>query len=499
MNPRKDSIGVSVAELEDEKTPLLVKSGQARKSEVAGGDVRLKKELGLVDGVAIILGIIIGSGIFVSPKGVIKEAGSVGLSLVVWGLSGFLSMLGALCYAELGTSIPKSGADYAYIGEAFGGLPSFLYLWDAVFVFVPTTNAIMSLTVANYITQPFFKECEPPDISVRIIAALCITSLTWLNCHSMKVTTKLQNVFMVAKVSALIVVIVVGGFALARGGTSRFDNMWSGTNTEPGQIAVSFYSGIFSYAGWSYLNFMTEELKDPYRNLPRAIYISLPLVTLIYVLANVAYLAVLSPSAMLASDAIAVTFGDKMLGYGANLMPVLIAVAALGGLSCHIMTSSRLLFVGARNGHFPDCLSLITTNNFTPTPALVFLGSLSLLYLSTSDIYRLIDYCSFVESMFILWSVCALLYLRWTRPNMKRPIQVKLVIPIMFLLICTFLTFMPLYVRPAEVGLGLLITAMGIPVYFVTVKWKKKPLWMVRLRGRCTRSSQKMFMGVKEE
>nr|CAD7572666.1 unnamed protein product [Timema californicum] len=183
--------------------------------------VRMKKQLGLLEGVAIILGIIFGSGIFVSPKGVIMEVKSVGLSLVIWmlcgllsmigalcyaelgtsipksgifvspkgvimevksvGLSlviwmlcGLLSMIGALCYAELGTSIPKSGGDYAYIFEAFGPLPAFLYLWDAMLIFVPTTNAIMGLTFANYVIQPFFPNCSNPDSAVRLIAAVTI-------------------------------------------------------------------------------------------------------------------------------------------------------------------------------------------------------------------------------------------------------------------------------------------------------------------------------------
>ena len=151
------------------KSALLENSADYNRNEEKGASskTRLKKQLGLLEAVSIIMGIIIGSGIFVSPKGVLKETGSIGLSLIVWGLCGFLSLLGALCYAELGTTIPKSGSDYSYIGEAFGSLPSFLYLWDAIFIFVPTSNAIMALTVANYIAQPFFPECDPPTSAVR--------------------------------------------------------------------------------------------------------------------------------------------------------------------------------------------------------------------------------------------------------------------------------------------------------------------------------------------
>lgn len=192
---------------------------------------------------------------------------------------------------------------------------------------------------------------------------------------------------------------------------------------------------------------MTEELRDPYKNLPRAIYISLPLVTIIYVLANMAYCAVLNSQQMLASDAIAVvynfllncpvlfsliqfysnfqTFGNEVLSYGQWIIPVLVAISAFGGLSVHIMTSSRMCFVAARNGHMPTILSHININKYTPTPSLVFLCILSLIMVCIPDVYVLITYSSIVESFFIMLSVSGVLYFRWKRPNMERPIQVK--------------------------------------------------------------------------
>ncbi|KAH9504892.1 Y+L amino acid transporter 2 [Bulinus truncatus] len=138
-------------------------------------EIRLRQHLGLSNGVAIIVGIIVGSGIFVSPKGVLQEAGAIGPSLIIWGLCGIVCLLGAMCYAELGTAILKSGADYAYINEAFGNFPAFLYLWVAVVIILPTGNAISSLTFANYVLQPFFQACGPPGYLISLTAASCLS------------------------------------------------------------------------------------------------------------------------------------------------------------------------------------------------------------------------------------------------------------------------------------------------------------------------------------
>lgn len=146
---------------------------------LAGGDakIKLKRKITLMNGVALIVGTIIGSGIFVSPAGVFQSTQSVGVSIVVWCLSGAFSTLGALCYAELGTSITKSGGDYAYIYVAFGPLAGFLRLWVALLIIRPTTQAIVALTFAQYAAKPFFPDCEPPESALRLLAAVCLCKL----------------------------------------------------------------------------------------------------------------------------------------------------------------------------------------------------------------------------------------------------------------------------------------------------------------------------------
>lgn len=465
----------------------------------SNNDIKLKKELGLLDGVAIIVGIIIGAGIFVSPKGVLKSSGSIGLGLIVWVLSGLLSMIGALCYAELGTMIPKSGGDYAYINEAFGPLPAFLYLWVALLVLVPTGNAITALTFAQYILQPAWPTCEPPYEAVRLLAAVITCLLTAINCNNVKWATRVQDIFTGTKIFALVIIVVAGMWVLASGKTENFENPMANTNPDPGFIALAFYSGLFSYSGWNYLNFVTEELKQPYKNLPKAIWISMPLVTIIYVLTNIAYFVVLTRDEVLASHAVAVTFGDKLLGVMSWIMPVFVACSTFGALNGAIFASSRLFFVGARQGHLPKAIALINIDRFTPVPSLIFLCFITLVLLIIKDVYVLINYLSFVEALFTTLSVSGLLWLRYKRPDAERPIKVNIIFPIIFFIICLFLVTLPIYVSPWEVGIGLVLIISGIPVYLIFIYWKDKPLWLIRISDSFNLACSKMFLCVLED
>lgn len=501
MATAQDAVATTPAELEP-----LATSSQTGSKEGESGDgggtsgVKLKKELGLTEGIAIIVGIIVGSGIFVSPKGVLEYSGSIGVALIVWGVSGLLSTVGALCYAELGTMIPRSGGDYAYIHEAFGPLMAFLYLWVALVIIMPTGNTVIALTFANYILQPLFSDCDaPPDIPVRLLAAVVICFLTWVNCSNVKWATKVQDVFTGAKLLALVIIVAAGVYHLAAGNRDNYQKPFEGTNWEPAAFATAFYQGLFSFAGWNYLNFVVEELKDPYKNLPRAIMISMPTVTIIYFLANVAYFSVLTRTEVLSSNAVAVSFGNRMLGVMNWTMPFFVACSTFGSLNGGIFASSRLFFVGAREGHLPQVLSLININNFTPVPSLVFLGFMTVFMLITSDMHILINYISFSESLFILMSIAALLWLRYKEPNRHRPIKVWLGFPILFFIICLFLVVLPIIQRPIELGVAIGVIIIGIPIYYFAIYREDKPKWFIRFTEKVTFTTQILCAGVPEE
>jgi len=225
--------------------------------------LNLKREVGIIGAVSFIAGTMIGSGIFTSPQFVLSAIGSSGASFIIWTCCGLIAMLAGLCYAELGTVIPESGAEYIYILRTAGRVVAFMFVFSFIIVMRPASATGIALSLAEYVVAPFYSGCTPPQAAVKCAAATAILVVALVNCLSVRLATAIQVVSMVVKLLALVVIILGGAVMLFQGHTKNFENSFEGTNADISSIGIAFYQGLWSYDGWNTLNFVTEELKHP--------------------------------------------------------------------------------------------------------------------------------------------------------------------------------------------------------------------------------------------
>uniref|UniRef100_A0A670YKQ3 b(0,+)-type amino acid transporter 1 n=1 Tax=Pseudonaja textilis TaxID=8673 RepID=A0A670YKQ3_PSETE len=429
------------------------------------------------DGICVIVGTVIGSGIFISPKSVLANIGAIGPCLVIWAACGVLATLGALCFAELGTMIPKSGAEYPYLLEAFGPIPAFLFSWSSLMVIKPSAFAIICLSFAEYVSAPFYPGCDPPVLVIKL-------AITVLNSLSVKWTSYVQNILTATKMIIVIIIIVSGIVLLAKGNTKNFNNSFDSSSISVGSISLAFYSGLWAYDGWNQLNYITEELKDPYRNLPWSIIIGIPLVTVCYILINVSYFTVMTATELLQSQAVAVTFGDRVLYPASWIVPLFVALSALGAANGTCFTSGRLAYVAGREGHMLKVLSYISVKRLTPAPSVIFYGMVAFFYVLPGDIDTLINYFSFAVWFFYGLTVLGLIVMRYTRKDLERPIRIPLIIPFVVVLVAIFLVLAPIISQPELAYLYcVLFIFSGLIFYVLFVHYKFG--WAQKISGKC--------------
>nr|CAH0108377.1 unnamed protein product [Daphnia galeata] len=396
-------------------------------------EMRMKRQVGLFSGVALIVGTMIGSGIFVSAGSLLANAGSPGLCLVLWGVCGVYSLLGAIAYCEIGTLIPKSGGEYIYFLEAFGPLHkffgpilAFIFAWVTVFLINPSSVAILSLSFAKYLSSPILTAvnfCQDDYLSYvldRLLATICIGAITFVNCYSVKGATQVQNIFTIGKLTAIAIIIGGGLYYLSLGYTENLEIGFEGSATSFGQIATAFYGGLWAYSGWNNLNFITEELRNPYRT-------------------------------------------GEMQCWAPPWFLLLVQ-----------QTERCLLQEVGREGHSPDFLSYIHIEKKTPVAPILLTSLLGILMIIPGDIASLIDFFGFAISIFYCAAMVALIVMRYTKKDEHRPIKVPIIIPVIVMVVSAILVIAPIAVAPqVQYFYVLLFIFAGLIFYVPFVYYKK--------------------------
>jgi APA family basic amino acid/polyamine antiporter len=448
----------------------------------------LRRDLGLWGAVAIVVGTVIGSGIFLVPKAMILNVGSPGMVFAVWVFGGILTMFGALTYAELAAALPEAGGEYVYLREAYGPFFGFLYGWTQTWVAKSASIATLATGFFYYLAnfQPGLEKVlwsvpiplgagGPLEIrSGQLLAMAVILFLAVVNYFGVKIGGGVQIAVTIIKV-ALIFAIIVIGLGSGQGNIANYTTSIPVTGGFSGFFAA-LVAALWAYDGWNNVNMVSSEIRNPQRNLPLALIGGVGLVILIYLLTNLAYFYVLSASEVAASDRVAAAMIRKVVGQGgANAVSIAAMISIFAALNGSILSGARVPYALARDGYFFKPVARVHPEHHTPGVAVALLSSWSALLVLSGRYDQLYTMAIFSSWILYAMATAAVLVLRKTKPDLPRPYRTLgyPVVPILFVLVAITLLVQTMRTYPRESIRGLVFILLGLPFYF---HWKRRVL-----------------------
>src|SRR5579859_2870584 len=497
----------------------------------ASGAPELVKGLGLTSATTLVMGSMIGSGIFIVSAEIAREVNSPALLIGAWLVTGFMTIVGALSYGELAAMMPKAGGQYVYLRESLGSLWGFLYGWTLFLVIQTGTVAAVgvafgkflghffpSISATHWLVGPFHVGVAQPfgialggmdmGLNTQNLAGIVIVVfITWLNVFGIKTGAAVQNVFTIAKVSALAALVLAGIFVArnAQAAAANYGNFWrlnlphsAGGADAAGNLlgpfvgvltilAVAQVGSLFSADAWNNVTFTAGEVKNPRRNLPLSLAIGTGVVILLYIAANFVYLMHLpfdgNPNGadvvargikFATSDRVGTAALQQMFGNpGASLMAIAILISTFGCCNGLILSGARVYYAMARDGLFFKSTGAVHPTYHTPKNALIVQGIWTCLLCLSGTYGQLLDYIIFAVLVFYILTIAGLFVLRRTQPQAERPYRAfgYPVLPAVYIVMALFIDIVLLLYKPQYTWPGLIIVLLGIPVYLI---WSRR-------------------------
>ncbi len=453
----------------------------------------MNKKLNLWDSIMIVMGSMIGSGIFIVSSDMMRQLGSGYWLIAVWLITAIATIAAAICYGELSSMYPKAGGQYTYLTEVFGKMTGFLYGWSLFAVIQTGTIAAVAVAFGKFAAYLFPQLNDAPPIYqngsfmitwMQILAIGIILLLTFINSKGVRSGKIVQSVFTSSKVIALLA-LIIGGLLLVQ--SNQFSgNMsfgWSATqnldhsswkeisgNVLLGGIAAAMVGSVFSSVAWENVTFVAGEIKNAKKTVVMAMVIGTSLVMILYLFANYVYLATLNREeiAFAANDRVAIAAAEKLLGSaGTIIMAVLVMISTFGCVNGIVLSGARVFQSMAKDGLFLK-QAIPNNKNDVPERSLWFQGIWASILCLSGQYGNLLDMVSFVIVIFYMVTVLAMMYQRWKRPDLERPYKTFLypIPPLVYLLIGTAFCLLLILYKPQYTWPGFILILMGVPIYY---------------------------------